>query len=88
MGAAHVACKGDTGFVIVPTLLQFLGMIVVVGMGDIFQVVPMQRPRIGNAPRMLSAHRASLMLPLVLNPSCRTLLKFNLMGVIRHFIRI
>jgi hypothetical protein len=58
MGAAHVACKGGTGFVIVPTLLRCLGMIVAVGMGDIFQVVLMQLPRIGSALQMLSAHRA------------------------------
>jgi hypothetical protein len=61
MGVAHVACKGGTGFVIVPTPLRCLDMIAAVGMGAIFPVVLMHLTRIGSALRMLFAHKAWLM---------------------------
>jgi hypothetical protein len=57
MDAAHVACKGGTKFVIVPTPPRCLDMIVAVGMGDISQVVLTHRPRIGSVLQMLFAHK-------------------------------
>jgi hypothetical protein len=88
MGAAPVACRGDTEFAIVLTPLQYLETIAAAGMGNIFPVAPTHRLRTANALPILLAHKGWLMPSRDQNPFCPVWLRSSLIGMTPLFIRL